>query len=65
MGVTIANLDEDGVVQPSLPFDAASTVALDTALDDVRRRFGSTSITRAVLLGRDPGMSVPLWPDGG
>ena len=37
--------------------------ALDAALDDVRDRFGSTAVTRAVLLGRDPGMSVPLLPD--
>ncbi|CAN5569189.1 DNA polymerase IV [soil metagenome] len=63
VGITIANLDDDGVIQLALPFDAASTTALDTALDDVRRRFGSTSVTRAVLLGRDPGLSVPLLPD--
>ena len=29
----------------------------------VRDRFGPTPITRAVLLGRDPGVSVPLLPD--
>jgi DNA polymerase-4 len=29
----------------------------------VRDRFGSKAITRAVLLGRDPGLSVPLLPD--
>jgi DNA polymerase-4 len=31
--------------------------------DIVRDRFGSASITRAVLLGRDNDPSVPLLPD--
>jgi DNA polymerase IV len=37
--------------------------ALDATLDVVRDRFGSDAITRAVLLGRDPGVSMPLLPD--
>ncbi|MGZ8565545.1 MAG: DNA polymerase IV, partial [Actinomycetota bacterium] len=37
--------------------------AIDAPLDEVRDRFGSKAITRAVLLGRDHGMSVPLLPD--
>ena len=37
--------------------------ALDAALDSVRDRFGTTAITRAVLLGRDQGLAVPLLPD--
>ena len=37
--------------------------ALDATLDDLRDRFGSSAITRAVLLGRDAGMEVPLLPD--
>lgn len=36
---------------------------MDGAVDDVRDRFGSSAITRAVLLGRDPGVSAPLPPD--
>ena len=32
-------------------------------LDDVRERFGSSAITRAVLLGRSEGLAVPLLPD--
>ena len=36
---------------------------LDAALDEVRRRFGSSAVSRAVLLGRDPGLTVPLLPD--
>jgi DNA polymerase-4 len=33
------------------------------ALDRVRDRFGATAVGRAVLLGKDPGMSVPMLPD--
>ena len=35
---------------------AHSGGALDAALDEVRDRFGSAAVTRAVLLGRDPGL---------
>jgi DNA polymerase-4 len=49
-------------VQLALPF-GRSRGALDDALDGVRDRFGGASITRAVLLGHDPGLSVPLLPD--
>jgi DNA polymerase IV len=61
VGVTVANLDNDGAMQLQLPFDAAG--ALDVAVDEVRERYGSKSLTRAVLLGRDPGLTVPLLPD--
>jgi len=40
-----------------------SGTALDTALDGVRDRFGSAAVTRAVLLGKNEGFSVPLLPD--
>ena len=37
--------------------------SLDAAVDAIRDRFGSAAITRAVLLGRDQGIAVPLLPD--
>jgi DNA polymerase-4 len=37
--------------------------AVDAAVDTIRERYGSAAITRAVLLGRDPGFSMPLLPD--
>jgi 2,3-bisphosphoglycerate-independent phosphoglycerate mutase len=37
--------------------------ALDAALDEVRDRFGTAAVTRAVLLGRDSGFAMPLLPD--
>ncbi|HEX4820104.1 MAG TPA: DNA polymerase IV [Acidimicrobiales bacterium] len=63
VGISVGNLDDDRAVQLTLPFRRASGGALDAALDDVRERFGSGAVTRAVLLGRDPGLSVPMLPD--
>jgi DNA polymerase IV len=63
VGIAVANLDNDDAVQLALPFDRRDSEALDAALDEVRERFGSTAITRAVLLGRDPGLTMPLLPD--
>jgi DNA polymerase IV len=63
VGVAVANLADDGLVQLALPFDKASGGALDCALDGVRDRFGSAAVSRAVLLGRDQGMTVPMLPD--
>jgi DNA polymerase-4 len=63
IGLTLSNLDDDSAVQLALPFDRSLTAGIDTTLDEVRDRFGSSSITRAVLLGRRQGLSVPLLPD--
>jgi DNA polymerase-4 len=63
IGVAVSNIHDDAAVQLALPFDRRQAAALDTAVDGVRDRFGSAAITRAVLLGRDPGVSVPLLPD--
>jgi DNA polymerase-4 len=63
VGVTVTNLEDAGRRQLELPFEPDRSEALDDALDEVRRRFGSTAVNRAVLLGRDPGLTVPLLPD--
>ena len=59
VGVTVANLDDDRAVQ--LAF--RGRYALDLALDEIRERFGTEAVKRAVLLGRDTGLVVPLLPD--
>jgi DNA polymerase IV len=61
LGISLSNLENDDAVQLALPLDRQR--ALDATLDDVRDRFGSDAITRAVLLGRDPGWTPPLLPD--
>jgi DNA polymerase IV len=63
VGVSVANLYDDRQLQLPLPFDVRCADALDSALDEIRERYGSAAITRAVLLGRDPGVIVPLLPD--
>jgi DNA polymerase-4 len=63
VGMAVGNLDDAGAVQLPLPFDHADGAALDAALDDVRERFGSASVTRAVQLGRREALTVPLLPD--
>jgi DNA polymerase-4 len=63
VGLSVANLDNDDAVQLVLPFERHSCAALDAALDEIRDRFGLTAVTRAVLLGRDRGLTLPLLPD--
>jgi DNA polymerase IV len=63
VGLSVANLDNDDVVQLVLPFDRHSCAALDAALDEIRDRFGLDAVTRAVLLGRDRALTLPLLPD--
>jgi DNA polymerase-4 len=63
VGIAVANLENGDAVQLTLPFERRRGPALDAALDEVRRRFGSDAVTRAVLLGRDHGPTVPLLPD--
>jgi len=63
VGVAVANLGEGRSLQLALPFDAHSNDALDAALDEVRLRFGSSAVTRAVLVGRRRSVEMPLLPD--
>jgi DNA polymerase-4 len=63
VGVSVAHLDDVEAMQLELPFAPDARRALDDALDGVRDRFGAAAVVRAVLLGRDAGLSVPLLPD--
>jgi DNA polymerase-4 len=63
VGIAVTNLADNLPIQLVLPLDRFSGSALDVAVDDVRSRFGTASLTRAVLLGRDSGLVVPLLPD--
>jgi DNA polymerase-4 len=63
VGIAVANLEDDRAVQLALPFDRHAGHALDAALDDLHVRFGSGTVTRAVLLGRAPSWEMPRLPD--
>jgi DNA polymerase IV len=61
LGVALTNLVDDRGAQLTLAWDRDRR--LDQVLDRVRERFGSESVTRGVLVGRDAGPTVPLLPD--
>ena len=61
LGLSLSGLDDAEAMQLSLPF--AEAAAVDRVLDGVRDKYGSTAITRAVLLGRDEGITMPMLPD--
>jgi DNA polymerase IV len=63
IGVALGNLDDDSAVQLALPLEDHRAAALDVTLDSLRDRYGAEVVTRAVLLGRTAGPSVPLLPD--
>ncbi|MGH9136894.1 MAG: DNA polymerase IV [Acidimicrobiales bacterium] len=63
VGIAVSNLDDDRAVQLTLPFGRRSRRSLDVTLDELRDRFGSSAVTRAVLLHRDRGWTMPHLPD--
>lgn len=65
VGVTVANLDGEDAGQLELFSDTPARDALDSALDAVRDRFGPEAVTRASLIGRDPGLAAWMVGDDG
>ena len=63
IGFTIANLDDDPPCQLCLPLEPGDSRLLDGALDEIRNRYGSSAVTRGVLVGRRPDLAMPLLPD--
>ena len=60
MGVALSNLEDSGPGQ--LPLDDR-TALLDSTLDELRDRFGTEAIPRAVLLDREETPRLPILPD--
>lgn len=63
VGLALTNLADADTVQLALPFETRAGHTLDATVDDLRRRFGSSAVTRATLLHRGEGISVPVLPD--
>lgn len=63
LGISVGNLDDSPDRQLELPFPGHALGELDGTIDQIRDRFGSALVTRGALVGRDPGMAVPLLPD--
>ena len=63
VGIAVANLENDDALQLLLPFHPRDELVLDEAVDEVRDRYGSSAVTRALLLGRDTGYTMPMLPD--
>ena len=60
VGVALTGLEDSGPGQ--LPLDDR-TALLDSTLDELRDRFGTEAITRAVLIDRDEHPRLPQLPD--
>ncbi len=63
IGVSLGNLTSADVIQLPLPVGERPSSELDTALDELRARYGGGSVTRASVLGRRVGEPVPILPD--
>jgi DNA polymerase IV len=64
VGFAVSGIDRSGAQQLMLPFGTdAGRLAVDEAIDRVRRRYGKSALTPAVLVGRDPGFEMPHLPD--
>jgi DNA polymerase-4 len=64
VGFAVSEIDRDGAEQLELPLTSrAEPASVDAAVDQVRRRYGKSALTRGVLLGRDPGLEMPHLPD--
>jgi DNA polymerase IV len=62
VGISLTNLESADRIQLSL-FEDWRSHALDAAVDQIHDRHGSESIMRAVLVGRQPDLEMPLLPD--
>jgi DNA polymerase-4 len=69
VGFAISGIDRSGAQQLMLPFsEPTRRVAgddIDAAIDRIRRRYGKSALTPAVLLGRDARLEMPDTPASG
>ncbi|WP_204801289.1 DNA polymerase IV [Mycobacterium riyadhense] len=63
VGFAVSGIDRSGAQQLMLPFGGEQPQSIDEAVDQIRQRYGKSAVTRAVLVGRDPGIEMPHLPD--
>ncbi|SON59860.1 DNA polymerase IV [Mycobacterium simulans] len=63
IGFAVSGIDRSGAQQLTLPFGGEVPDSIDEAVDQIRQRYGKSAVTRAVLVGRDPGIEMPHLPD--
>ncbi|WP_067537386.1 DNA polymerase IV [Nocardia crassostreae] len=63
IGLSLTNLENADSMQLTLPLEPRGAATLDSTLDALHDRFGAGAVTRAALLRRGEGMSVPMLPD--
>lgn len=62
IGFAVSNIDRGGAEQLTLPLHSEPPT-VEAAVDQIRRRFGTSALTRGVLIGRDSGIEAPHLPD--
>ncbi len=67
VGFAVSGIDRSGAQQLLLPLGEGSPALenVDAAIDEVRRRYGRSALTPAVMLGRDAGLEMPHSPASG
>lgn len=63
LGISVSNLEDARAVQLALPFGGVDRRSLDSALDQVRDKFGSSSIGRTSLVRNGLRREAPRLPD--
>lgn len=63
IGLSVGNLDREGYVQMELPFERQDRRSLDNTLDAIRKRYGTSAVTRGGLVGKGSGIEMPMLPD--
>ena len=63
LGLSITNLSTTRDLQLELPLEGPTHQALDTTIDAIRDRFGTSTISRARLLNTPTRTSAWLMPD--
>ncbi len=62
VGIAVTELGSDETRQLTIPFTNHDGHRLDSAIDQIRHRFGPTSVVRTTLVGRES-IEMPLLPD--